>query len=133
HHTHLPSVPAEGEHAARMGVDLDEAIISQLLKYNSTENIRTVYLDFLEEAERLIEEIKYFIENKRYNEIGEKIHILKGNSGTLGAQNLYYSSSSFEDKIKLSEFEGIKEAYFLLEKHLNNFRNNLRDQKIFNL
>src|SRR5690606_29993748 len=48
--------------------DLDATIIEKLLKYNSKKNIKTVYLDFLEEAERLVEEIKYSIENKRYSE-----------------------------------------------------------------
>jgi HPt (histidine-containing phosphotransfer) domain-containing protein len=111
--------------------DLDESTIHKLIKYNSPENIKTVYSDFLEEAEGLVEEIKFYIANKKFAEIAEKLHILKGNSGTLGALNLFNSSAAFENKIKYSDFEGIDEDYLLLEKHLNNFKNSLKDQKIF--
>lgn len=111
--------------------DLDESIINKLMKYNSKENIKTVYLDFLEEAEGLIEEIKYFIEIKRFTEIGEKLHILKGNSGTLGALKLFDSSVTFENRIKNSDFNGILEDFSMLEMHLNNFRTTLKEQKIF--
>lgn len=131
HYTTTPSLLEETKISATTYSDLDESIIRKLLKYNSSENIKTVYIDFLEEAERLIEEIKYFIENKKYAEIGEKLHILKGNSGTLGALNLYNSSASFESKIKHSEFEGLPKDYLQLEYHFNNFRTNLKDQKIF--
>lgn len=111
--------------------DLDESTIHKLIKYNSPENIKTVYSDFLEEAEGLVEEIKFYIVNKKFAEIAEKLHILKGNSGTLGALNLFNSSAAFENKIKYSDFEEIHEDYLLLEKHLNNFKNSLKDQKIF--
>lgn len=111
--------------------DLDETIILKLIKYNSPENIKTVYSDFLEEAEGLVEEIRIYILNKEYAEIAEKLHILKGNSGTLGALNLFNSSAAFENKIKYADFEGIDEDCLLLEKHLNNFKNSLKDQKIF--
>src|SRR5690606_8499232 len=111
--------------------DLDESIINKLMKYNSKENIKTVYLDFLEEAEGLIEEIKYYIEIKRFTEIGEKLHILKGNSGTLGALKLFDSSVTFENRIKNSDFNEILEDFSLLEMHLNNLRTTLKEQKIF--
>lgn len=111
--------------------DLDESIINKLLKYNSMENIKTVYMDFLEEAEGLLREIKEIIEAKRFSEIGEKLHILKGNSGTLGALKLYNYSAAFENKIKNADYEGILEDLHLLEKHLINFRVNLKEQKIY--
>ena len=111
--------------------DLDGTIIEKLLKYNSKNNIKMVYLDFLEEAERLVEEIKYLIEDKRYSEIHEKLHILKGNSGTLGAQRLFNACMLFENKVKKSDFEGVKEWNMMLERHLGDFRENLKEQNIY--
>jgi|SRR5690606_18712506 len=131
-HFHVTkSSVAETDPSSKIHSDLDGSIMEKLLKYNTVENIKTVYLDFLEEAERLVEEIKYLIENKRFSEIHEKLHILKGNSGTLGAQKLFKASLVFENKIKNSEFEGIMEDNLLLEQHLFTFRNNLVEQNIF--
>lgn len=112
-------------------LDLDVSIIEKLLKYNSKDNIKTVYLDFLEEAERLVEEIKYLIENKRFSEIHEKLHILKGNSGTLGAQRLFNACMLFENKIKKADFEGVGDLNGRLKEYLDDFKKNLKEQNIY--
>lgn len=131
YHINKPAFLEEKETCETIFCDLDESVIMKLIKYNSMENIKTVYIDFLEETEGLVEEIKYFIVNKSFTEIAEKLHILKGNSGTLGALNLFNSSAAFEKRIKQSDFDGISEDYLMLEKHLHNFRISLKDQKIF--
>lgn len=131
-HYHLTKATPQAENEdAEADADLDSAIIEKLMKYNSVENIKMVYLDFLEEAERLVEEIKYLIENKRFSELHEKLHILKGNSGTLGAQRLFNACMVFENKVKNADFEGVKENNLMLEKHLAHFRNNLKEQNIY--
>ena len=112
-------------------IDIDESVVKKLIKYNTPENIKLVYLDFLEEAYRLLEEIKHLIEIKEYDEIGEKLHILKGNSGTLGALKLYEESSRLEKKVKALDYKNILEDYFVLETLLNNFRINLGEQQMF--
>lgn len=131
HHLNKASVMDEKQTVEASCSDFDESMVTKLMKYNSMENIKTVYLDFLEEAEGLIEEIKCYIENKKFSEIGEKLHILKGNSGTLGARQLYIFSATFENKIKNSDFDSILEDYLMLQKHLNSFRIKLKEQKIF--
>ncbi|MEX2595162.1 MAG: response regulator [Anditalea sp.] len=131
HHINKPSILDKANNAEAIISDFDESMIRKLMKYNSMENIKTVYLDFLEEAEGLVEEINNFIENKRFSEIGEKLHILKGNSGTLGAKQLFTFSAIFEKKIKNSDFDGILEDCITLEKHLYNFRISLKEKKIF--
>ncbi|HLW20650.1 MAG TPA: response regulator [Cyclobacteriaceae bacterium] len=131
HHYVSKSTMVEGNTGTEHYSDLDESIMEKLMKYNTIENIKTVYLDFLEEAEGLVEEIKYLIENNTFSEIHEKLHILKGNSGTLGAQKLFKASVIFENKIKNADFEGIMQENLLLEKHLIAFRKNLEEQKIF--
>ena len=131
-HYHVTKAsPSAGKKAAEADAALDTSIIDKLMKYNSVSNIKMVYLDFLEEAERLVEEIKYLIENKRFSEIHEKLHILKGNSGTLGAQQLFNACAVFENKVKKADFEGVNEHALMLEKHLANFRRNLKEQNIY--
>lgn len=112
-------------------VDLDGAITEKLMKYNSVEDIKMVYMDFLDEAQGLVEQIKYMIENKSYSEIHEKLHILKGNSGTLGAQKLFKTCVIFENRIKNSDFTRIEGYNQLLENHLVNFRKSLKEQNIY--
>jgi two-component system alkaline phosphatase synthesis response regulator PhoP len=131
-HYHVTkSLPQEEKQVANGDPNFDGAVLEKLMKYNSIENIKMVYLDFLEEAERLLEEIKYLIENKRFSQIHEKLHILKGNSGTLGAQRFFNACVIFENKIKNSDFNEIREYNALLEKHLAEFRNNLKEQNIY--
>lgn len=126
------SAPSSGQHAAA-GVesDLDDSVIRKLMKYHTLENIKTVYQDFLEEAEGLLKEMRFFIENKRYSEIPEKLHILKGNSGTFGAQTLFTSCVTFEEKLKNADFEGIVKDQSIIEQNLKDFRTILKELKIF--
>ncbi|WP_186756303.1 response regulator [Echinicola salinicaeni] len=107
---------------------LDSKVFSQLKKYNSDENIKMVYDDFIEEAQGIIDEIEKLVKQKSFADIGEKLHILKGNSGTLGAKKLFIETGKFEQKIKNAKFEDIKEDYLTLQKHFINFKNHLRQQ-----
>ena len=130
HHVNK-SIELTGQNtAATAGADLDDSIIKKLMKYHTLENIKTVYQDFLEEAESLLGEMRLFIENKRYSEIHEKLHILKGNSGTLGAEKLFTSCVTFEKKLKSADFEGIVENQSILEKNLKHFQIILKELKI---
>jgi len=131
-HYHVSkSAPREDSPTSETGVALDASVIEKLMKYNSVENIKTVYMDFLEEAERLVEEIKYLIENKRFSEIHEKLHILKGNSGTLGAQRLFNACVGFENRIKSADFRRVREDNLMLERYLADFKKNLKEQNIY--
>ncbi|MDN3670080.1 response regulator [Echinicola jeungdonensis] len=106
---------------------LDEKVLNQLKKYNSRENISTVYEDFIKEAQDLTDEIKLLIERKQFLDIGQKLHILKGNAGTLGAMRLFFHASHFESKIKAAKFEEILEDYITLQKQINTFRDFLNN------
>jgi len=110
---------------------LDDSVIRQLLKFNSLENIRSVYVDFIEEADNLVGEIKKLLILKNFNEIGEKLHIIKGNSGTLGINDVFEISANFESDIKSSRYENAEEHCFSLEKRLERFREKLLNNKLF--
>ncbi|GAB2993156.1 response regulator [uncultured Cyclobacterium sp.] len=112
-------------------VDINESVIQQLLKYHSLENIKSVYQDFLEEAENLTEEIKLLADFNKFEEIGEKLHILKGNSGTLGINVMYRVTALFENKIKNSSTEAMTEDIDLLESSLSKFKTLVENDKIF--
>ncbi|WP_375583695.1 response regulator [Cyclobacterium xiamenense] len=126
----LGSSAVDGEDSGEH-VDLNETVIRQLLKYHSIENIKAVYFDFLEEAKNLTEEIKILAELKKFDEIGEKLHILKGNSGTLGVLAIYRATAGFEKKIKQSNLENIKTDMAYLESGLKTYQQIIESDKIF--
>ncbi|GAB3646480.1 hypothetical protein GCM10028791_06750 [Echinicola sediminis] len=110
---------------------LDQKIYDQIIRYNSKQEIKTVYKDFFTEAKCLLKEIEELIEAENFSEIGEKLHILKGNSGTLGAKQLFIHTGLLEQKIRDAKFEDIMEDYITLQKELNVFielLNKLNDQ-----
>jgi hypothetical protein len=111
--------------------DINESVIQQLLKYHNLENIRSVYKDFLDEAENLIEEIKLLSDFNKFEEIGEKLHILKGNSGTLGINIVYKATSSFENKIKNRTKETFDDDIALLKSSILKYKKLVETDKIF--
>ncbi len=110
---------------------IDHEVISQLLKYHTLENIKEVYVDFMEETENLVDEIKNLVILKKYSEIGEKLHIIKGNSGTLGVKSLFNVSSKFESIVKNSDFERVEENFALLEYSLSEFKERVSNKNLF--
>lgn len=102
----------------------------KLRKYNSLENIRVVYRDFLEESRMLLSEIDYLIETGDYQEVGKKLHIIKGNSGTLGAMALFKFCESFELNIKSKNYDNIEKECITLKKLVNSFEKHLISQQI---
>ena len=86
---------------------LNPSTLDQLLKYNSKEFIRKIYVDFLAECDELLECIAKADKDKIPPILMEKIHTLKGNSGTLGAEAIYQAAvicETFGRQKKVSEF-----------------------------
>ncbi|MCH7402948.1 response regulator [Belliella kenyensis] len=109
---------------------LDLKVIDQLLKYNSIENIQLVYNEFFEETNSLLEEIEILIKNEDFPLIGDKLHIIKGNSGTLGAKKIFNCSKQFENDIKNSIFDHALEDYHLLKEQFESFKLHVNNHNI---
>lgn len=111
---------------------LSREILSKLLKYNSLENIKIVYKDFLEECHMLLREIESHMQTNNYSEIGEKLHIIKGNSGTLGANIIHEYSTHMEYNIKTKNFDNIRKEYLNLKELVHTFENYINSTQILN-
>jgi len=101
---------------------LDNNILIKLLKFNSIDNIKLVYDDFTAETEKLLGEMEYLIKYGDYQKIGEKLHIIKGNSGTLGALQLFNFSQIFESNIKTGNFDNTLKDYIYLKTLFETFK-----------
>lgn len=119
------------EPSAMENTALDESVILQLLKFNSLDNIRSVYVDFLEEAENLLEGIKNSLILKNFDDIGEKLHIIKGNSGTLGINDVFKISANFESDMKEGRYENAEGHYAKIQKSIDVFKEKLLNHKLF--
>lgn len=110
-------------------VILDRALLKQLLKYNSKEAIKKVFEDFILECtitKRLLDDpdsdLKCILEN---------IHSLKGNSGTLGVRRVYLVSQKAETCLRKQEMENWNEIKTELKNEMDEFRNFLNQETIF--
>jgi CheY-like chemotaxis protein/HPt (histidine-containing phosphotransfer) domain-containing protein len=111
---------------------LDEGIVRQLLKFNTAKNIKSVYQEFIEESYKLLSDIESLISQKEYEQIGEKLHIIKGNSGTLGAMDIYKFSQKFEKNIKSRNFENTTEEYLYLISLIDLFNSKIQSSQLLN-
>lgn len=112
--------------------ELDAGIVQQLLKFNTAENIRSVYDEFVEESEQILSDVENLIQNKRFDEIGEKLHIIKGNSGTLGAMEIFNFCQKFEKNIKNLNFENTLEESLYLRTLIQSFKSKIQSSQLLN-
>ncbi|WP_373520613.1 response regulator [Aquiflexum sp.] len=112
--------------------ELDLKVVKQLLKFNTPENIRSVYDEFIEESVQILSDVENLIANKQFDEIGEKIHIIKGNSGTLGATAIYNFSQKFEKNIKTLNFENTLEESLYLNTLIQLFKSKIQTSQLLN-
>lgn len=110
---------------------LDKKIVDQLLKYNSKSVIRKVFDDFLEECAEVVVLIDSPTSSDQPSELIEKIHMLKGNSGTLGAMRIYGSAIKAEEYGRKAEFSQFDPEIQNLKNEIFLFRNFLKQETIF--
>jgi CheY-like chemotaxis protein/HPt (histidine-containing phosphotransfer) domain-containing protein len=113
-------------------VILDKGVLIKLLKFNTMENIKMVYNDFIEETSKLLKDIEYLIKYGDYQEIGGKLHIIKGNSGTLGAMEIYTFTQEYEKDIKLGIYTNALKDYIYLKTLFENFKNHCQSSEYLN-
>lgn len=112
--------------------EFDQNKVRQLLKYNSSANIKQVYEEFVQECETLLEEIKVLAVKKDFEAIGDKLHIIKGNSGTFGAMAIYTYCQKFEKNIKSHNFEHTVEESVYLGWLIDSFKTKIQHSELLN-
>lgn len=110
---------------------LDLKVFSQLSKYNPKEKITAFYADFLEEFDQLMLQIEAGLADKNKKIIVDKLHTIKGNSGSLGARKLYAFSTQADKEARGENWGAVE----LLMKKLKNermiFERYLEEETIF--
>ena len=112
---------------------LDRQIIQQLSKYNSPTAIQKVFEDFLKDCEEIEQLIETYHSTQDAKHLIEKIHNLKGNSGTLGAQRICFSAQKSEELWRKDKADEFSEELKKLNHEIRTFRDFLNQKTIFDL
>ena len=110
---------------------LEKQILKQLLKYNSQAAVQKVLEDFLTECEETEHLVLKFETHPESKNLIEKIHTLKGNSGTLGAQRIYFSAQKAEELWRKERVQEFQEELKNLKNEIRQFRDFLNQETIF--
>lgn len=110
---------------------LDKKILRQLLKYNSHTVIGKVLEDFMAECRETETQIDRYILNSDSAELLEKIHTIKGNSGTLGAMRIYCSAVKAEESCRSNMPGSFYQEVCNLKNQITHFREFLKQETIF--
>jgi two-component system alkaline phosphatase synthesis response regulator PhoP len=112
-------------------VILDRKVVAQLMKFNSRDNIKKVYEDFLTECDEIWEAIENALTENHPEVIMDKLHIIKGNSGTLGANIIYLISQKAESAARLMDQDKLLEYLPILKKEIELFQQFIKEETIF--
>ena len=77
---------------------------------NDTELYKDLITMFFEDPQFLPEDLEKLIADQNYEEGGKLSHLLKGVSGTLGAEDLFNASKNLEDILKGKKEGNIEEG-----------------------
>ncbi len=112
---------------------LDKSVIFQLMKYNSQETIKAVIRDFLLDTSSLVKKLEIALAEKNEQDLLENLHILKGNSGTLGANSIYLIAKDTETFIRADNWTLVEEGIAKLNREKSIFETYISKEFIFKL
>ena len=81
---------------------------------NDAELYKDLITMFFEDPQFLPEDLEKLVAEQKYEEGGKLSHLLKGVSGTLGAEDLFDASKNLEDILKGKKEGNIEESKTLL-------------------
>jgi HPt (histidine-containing phosphotransfer) domain-containing protein len=112
---------------------LDKNIVDQLMKFNTNDSIKKVYNDFTIECDEIWNSVQISLKDNQLKAIAEKLHILKGNSGTLGANKIYFLSQIVEKAAKTEDLQTLLNYLPNLKKEIDSFQLIIKEETTFNL
>lgn len=110
---------------------LDKKVVAQLMKFNKNDALQKVYNEFIAECNELWDAIKIALKENKPEDISDKLHIIKGNSGTLGANIIYLISQKAENAARLKDHDKLLEYLPILKKEIDSFQQFVKEETIF--
>lgn len=97
---------------------LDFRIVHDLLKYNSADKLEEIYNSFLEESRNILSSVKLSLIDVDHQKIMDKLHVLKGNSGTLGIERIHLLATKAQRLAKNNDLEETKSLLPSIDKEI---------------
>lgn len=127
--------PAEQERESEKQQREEEVLnletLKQLLKYNSQEAIKKVYLDFISECDEMISAVEKHESDEISADLMDKIHTIKGNSGTLGVTKMFKQAQVCELFGRQNKSVEFLEQAIILKKYILEFQEFFYNETIF--
>lgn len=105
-----------------IGNVINQQVIQSLRKYADDEMLFSIYEEFEQEGEQLLQEIWHWKEDDMIKEILSNLHTLKGNSGTLGLEKIAKQSAHIESNLKNNKFEDLEVELLKLKSYFEEFQ-----------
>lgn len=120
-----------GNDPAFIEVILDKNVMAQLMRFNSKDSIKKVYEDFLTECDEIWDAIESALKENQPEIITDKLHIIKGNSGTLGANIIFLISQKAEKAARLGDQDKLLEYLPILKNEIESFQQFVKEETTF--
>jgi len=109
----------------------DPEPLQQLLKYSSSETIKVIYEEFIQECTELLQLTEDATTAPIPDELLRAIHTIKGNSGTLGAEKLFIYAKDSESLGRQNKYIEFAESLHYLKAALIEFEAFLKKEESF--
>ncbi|MCU0444756.1 MAG: PAS domain S-box protein [Microscillaceae bacterium] len=101
---------------------LNLSVVAQLKKYGGIELVNESLLEFEQDTQQLLSICKIGILNQDYESVRSSLHTLKGNAGTLGADQVAEQARTMEAKLKQHNVEDLEQDFERLEGYFKTFQ-----------
>ncbi|MFY0607733.1 MAG: PAS domain S-box protein [Cyclobacteriaceae bacterium] len=103
---------------------INQNTLNHLHKYGGEELIKSVLIDFENEADEQIRNINNWIADSNIDAVKKELHTLKGNAGTLGIERLSAQAQLIEAKLKNGDMSNLASEVKKLTKNFKEFKAN---------
>ncbi len=110
---------------------IDPSIVKDLKKYNSPDKLKEIYRQFISEANHQKNELQTVLEKDEPQKTVDILHVLKGNSGTLGISRIHSLSTRALESARKEDFQKVKDLIPEIDKEVQLLDNDLLDMNLF--
>ena len=106
---------------------VNSEVVDKLRKYGNEDFIKSVFRDFMDEAQAQIKLCVDSVKNDDYKKILDNLHTLKGNAGTLGIEKVAHMASFIEAKLRNQDHTNLDKDLKILGATILEFENQFTD------
>jgi PAS domain S-box-containing protein len=103
---------------------LNLEVVAQLKKYGGIDLVNESLLEFEQDTQQLLSICKIGILNQDYESVRSSLHTLKGNAGTLGADEVAEQARQMEANLKKHQLDDLEADFEALENYFKTFQAN---------